>query len=484
MDACTFGGFDDLLVGSTRFSVGNIIFNGSIKEINILLYHTDLASKTLKSQPADIFSVYSNGTAGHIIKSGQERADRSFSASGRSHQGNGSSCRDINRDIGKHRSFIIAVMKRNMVVTHMSFHVSKLHSVVCIPDLGFCFHYIQETAEAGKALLHHFHKLYQDLDGADEDSDIQGIHGKIRSLHFTLSDQIAAVNQSYQVHHALEKQVGAHEASHAMVIITLGNKERFVTSFKFFTLDVLICEGLHHADPGKRILKTGIYISDLTTVFHEGFLHFCILAEGKHKHHDHQEDQRQCKLLVDKEQEDKSTDDLYQGDKKILRTMMCKLGNVKKVTDQLTHHLTGIIPAVIGKRQLLVMVKKLPAHITFHLCTHHMSLIGYIIFAETLDDVHDKKRDPDHRKCVENDILILCEKRFCHSTKDLGISEIHQTDNGCTDQVNKKDRFVRAVVVDEFLDGIHRKKYLRFYEMYSVVWAKNIAAGHSMFILS
>ena len=37
-----------------------------------------------------------------------------------------------------------------------------------------------------------------------------------------------------------------------------------------------------------------------------------------------------ARFFVDKEQEDKSTDDLYQGDKKILWTMMCKLGNVKK----------------------------------------------------------------------------------------------------------------------------------------------------------
>ena len=115
------------------------------------------------------------------------------------------------------------------------------------------------------------------------------------------------------------------------------------------------------------------------------------------------------------------------------------------------------------------MVKKLPAHITFHLCTHHMSLIGYIIFAETLHDVHNKKRSCDHREGMKNNILILCKESFCHSTKNLGIGKIYQTDNGCTDQVNKKDRFVRAVVVDEFLDGIHRKKYLRFYEMYSVV---------------
>ena len=78
MDTRTFGGFDDLFIGSSGLSVGNIILDGSIKKIDILLYHTDLASKALKSQPADILSVYSNGTAGHIIKSGQERADRGF----------------------------------------------------------------------------------------------------------------------------------------------------------------------------------------------------------------------------------------------------------------------------------------------------------------------------------------------------------------------------------------------------------------------
>ena len=59
-------------------------------------------------------------------------------------------------------------------------------------------------------------------------------------------------------------------------------------------------------------------------------LHFCILAERKNKHHDHQDDQWQCQLLVDKEQEDKSADDFYQGDKKILRSVVCKLSEISK----------------------------------------------------------------------------------------------------------------------------------------------------------
>ena len=135
-----------------------------------------------------------------------------------------------------------------------------------------------------------------------------------------------------------------------MIIISFGNKECLITFLKFGTLDVLICKRLHNTDAGKGILKTCVHIADLTPVFHKSLLHFGILTKRKNKHHDHQEDQRQCKLPVDKEQEDKSTDNLYQRDKKILRTMMCKLGNVKKVTDQFTHHLTGIILTVIRKR--------------------------------------------------------------------------------------------------------------------------------------
>jgi len=71
--------------------------------------------------------------------------------------------------------------------------------------------------------------------------------------------------------------------------------------------------------------------------------------------------------------------------------MMGKFRNIKKITDQFAHHLTGIVLTVIGERKLLIMVKKLLAHIPFHVRSHHMSLITYIIFAETLDQVHQEK---------------------------------------------------------------------------------------------
>ena len=113
--------------------------------------------------------------------------------------------------------------------------------------------------------------------------------------------------------------------------------------------NIFICKGLYHTDTGKCVLETCIDIPDLTSVFHKSCLHPGILLKGKPKHNNNKDDQWKCQFLIDKEKEDKSTDDLYQRDKKVFRTMVCKLGNIKKVTDQFAHHLTGIILTVIGK---------------------------------------------------------------------------------------------------------------------------------------
>ena len=86
---------------------------------------------------------------------------------------------------------------------------------------------------------------------------------------------------------------------------------------------------------------------------------------------------------------------------------MCKFGDIEKVTDQLAHHLTGIILTIIGERQFLIMVKKFLAHIPFHVCTHHMSLIRDVVFAETLNDIHEKKTSGDERECVKDVRFVL-----------------------------------------------------------------------------
>ena len=80
-------------------------------------------------------------------------------------------------------------------------------------------------------------------------------------------------------------------------------------------------------------------------------------------------------------QEKEGAHQLDHCDEKILRSMMCKRGNVKQIRYQLAHHLPGVVLVIIGEGELLVMVEKLLSHISLHLGAHHMSLVAHIIFA-------------------------------------------------------------------------------------------------------
>ncbi len=198
-----------------------------------------------------------------------------------------------------------------------------------------------------------------------------------------------------------------------------------IALFKFFPLDLLVGKGLDYADACQRILETGIHISDLPAVFHKCLLHPLVLAEGEDEHTENQYDEGKGKSPVDQEEKDKGAGDLYHGDEQIFRAVVRKLSDVKQVGHELAHHLTGIVPAVIGERQLFIVVKQLLAHIPLHVGAHHVSLVAHIIFAQALDDVHDQKSCREERQSAQDGSAVLCEKRVCHSAQDLRISQIH-----------------------------------------------------------
>ena len=85
-----------------------------------------------------------------------------------------------------------------------------------------------------------------------------------------------------------------------------------VALFEFFPLNVLVGEGLDHADACQRVLEAGVHIPDLPSVFHKCFLHPAVLPEGEDEHAEHESNQRQGKPPVDQEKENKGAYDLYQ----------------------------------------------------------------------------------------------------------------------------------------------------------------------------
>ena len=107
------------------------------------------------------------------------------------------------------------------------------------------------------------------------------------------------------------------------------------------------------------------------------------------------------------------------------------------------------------------MFKELLTHIPFHIGAHHVSLITDIIFTQTLDGIHQKQSGGNPWERLQNRISILSEQCFGSSSQNLGIREVHKTDNGGTEKVNKKDRFVRTIIMNEFLEVCMERSFQR-----------------------
>ena len=273
-----FGGVDDFFHGSAGLAVGDVFPDSAAEQVDILLNDADLTAQGLQGQGAHILPVDGDPSAGHVIKTGQKIADGGLSASGGAYQSNGFSSRDLEGNVGKHRRVVVAVMEGDIFIGNMSLHVRKRPGVRRILDVRIRFHDGDKTPEAGHALLNHFRQFHQDLNRTDENSNIKGIHGEVSDLHLPFGDQISAEYQGDEIHHALEKQVPAHEASHAFIVGVLGKQETVIAFPEFFPFHILIGKGLYHADARQGILQAGVDVADFFPVIHEGELHSLILA--------------------------------------------------------------------------------------------------------------------------------------------------------------------------------------------------------------
>ena len=270
-----------------------------------------------------------------------------------------------------------------------------------------------------------------------------------------MSNEPAAEDQSHKIHHALEEQVPAHEISHAVVIIPFGNEESVIALFELLAFNVLVGKRLHHTDACQCILQARVYISDFSPVFHKGFLHTLVLSKRKNEHAQNENYKRKSQPPVDKEEEDKGADDLHQRDEEVFRSMMRKFRDVEQVRYKLAHHLPRVILTVIGKRKFFIMIEELLAHIPLHIGSHHVALITHVIFAQTLENIHDQQSGGDPWQSMQDCAAVACEQCVCHGAQDLRVRKIHDTDKSRTYEVNKKDRLVRRVIIYEFSDRVH-----------------------------
>ena len=129
--------------------------------------------------------------------------------------------------------------------------------------------------------------------------------------------------------------------------------------------------------------------------------------------------------------------------------------DIEQVGNKLAHHLAGIVLIIIGKGKLFIMIEQLLAHVPFHVCAHHMALIADVIFAQALNDIHEKKTDSQRKERPHDDGAFSGEKRCGQRPQQLRIDQIHDADDGRADQIQKENGLIGCVVADKFFQCLH-----------------------------
>ena len=236
------------------------------------------------------------------------------------------------------------------------------------------------------------------------------------------------------------------EAAHGLIVVVTGPDKVFVAVSKLFPFNVFIGEGLNDADPGEGVLEPGVDIPDLSPVIHKGFLHAFILTDTEPYHERHDDGQADGQLSVDQEKEDEGTDDLDRTDKDIFRPVVGELGNLKQVGNQLAHHLAGVVFIIIGKGQPFVVIEQILSHIALHIGTHHVPLVGDVIFADRLQEIEPQEGGKKQSQDPVDGFRTAGEPLVGGGPQNLRIDQIHRADDRGAEQIKIEYFFVRLII--------------------------------------
>ena len=190
-------------------------------------------------------------------------------------------------------------------------------------------------------------------------------------------------------------------ACHIAVSHTLGIHEALIPFTELLNLTFLISKGFYHPDSGKAILDLTIDLTHTHTILFKCAFHFLVVDQRVDQHDDHNGKTQQRHLWLYIQKNDQRSEQLDHGDQNILRSMMKKLGNVKKVTCNTGKQLSYLLVIVECKRKLLIMAEDFISHIVLNISTHHMTIIGDKIAASQL---HQDQQQHSHTY-FQNDSL-------------------------------------------------------------------------------
>ena len=263
----------------------------------------------------------------------------------------------MERDIVKHRK-IAVIRKADVLEIDFALDMRQLQCAGRVLQGRFGAHDLREALESRRAVGEKLGEVRELSDGVYKGRDVEAEHQKIRVIELIFHDEVAAHRDDCDGKKAHEQLHGAHENTHFAVEALFGDLECVVGAAELFALERFVRKGLRRAHAGKARLDVGVDVPNALLDLARGLPHlFAPQQNGrKEDRKNHADDKRQPPFGA--EHDDERAGDRNERDEKVLRAVVGKLGDFKKVAREPAHELAGAVLVKVVEAELLHMAEE------------------------------------------------------------------------------------------------------------------------------
>ena len=442
--------------GCARVTVGDVLGDGPVKEVDLLLNYANCLVQASLRDRAHVLPVNGDGAGVHVIEAREQRTGGGLAAAGRTHQGNGLAGANIQvkatDDLGvlaRALAVPAVVRKVDVVVGDGALGHLERRRAGGVLNLGLGVDHLLETAEAGDGLLEGLGEVEDVLDGRGKERDVEGVGGKVCGLHLPLGDEPAAHDHDERIEDAHERGDACLVAAHCAIHAHLGVEVCLVALAELLALNVLGGKALDHTDAGKAVLQARVHVGDAHAVLAEDGLHLEVCPQVVDDENGENNAQTDGERHVDKRQDHKRAHDLDETNEQELGAVVGNLGDVEEVAHQAAHKVAGLVAVEEREAHALVGVKEVRAHAALHARTHDVAPVGHKVAATKAHGVHDDKAHEKVDEGGRDGIRALAEEAARERAEDLREGEVDAGDDDGADDVCDKEVHLSRIVAEK-----------------------------------
>ncbi len=369
------GGGHDLRLRRVWPAIAQVLQHGPGEQIDVLLHHPHMPAQGVQGKVPHIDPVHQDRPLRRLVKPRDQRAERALPHPRGAHQGHELPWPDVQRQVAQHMRPVVVIAEPHIAEAHRAPGLRQLHRPRPVLDIRRRLQDLHHPGEPRIALLPEPHEIGQPLHRVHQHRHAQQEGQHVPHAELRLRHPHGAQHDHAHGHQLREGRGADGEERLAAIARPAALKEPGVLRLEPPALQRLVGEGLHHPDPGQRVLHPLIDRPDLLLAHLQGGVHPAAEVQGIGHRHRHQPQDHPGQRPVQARQDQHRARELQHRDRQVLRPVMIELAEREQVVGDPAHQLPDPLAVIEAERQSLAVLEQGAAQGALHLRPHHMALI-------------------------------------------------------------------------------------------------------------